>query len=81
MISYLKSFEKHVFGIPSFTFKLYSNIVVPILILLDIPSSERGLVEANFRILNKVSSISTSYPSSFFWNASSNIPSIDWVFL
>lgn len=40
MISYLKSSEKHAFGIPCFTFKLYSNIIVPISVLLDIPSSK-----------------------------------------
>ena len=76
MISYFKSYEKHVFDIPSFTFKLYSNIVVPSSVLLDVPSSKKGVVEVDFKHWNKVSPISTSFPSSFCLNASNNIPSI-----
>ena len=61
MVSYLKSSEKHAFDIPCFTFKLYSNIVVPSSVLLDV--SKRGVVEEYFRILKKVLAISTSSPS------------------
>ena len=79
MVNYLKSYEKQTFDIPYFTFNLYSNIVVPSSVLLDVPSSKRGVVEEDFRLWNKVSSISTSSLSWFCWNASSDIPSMAWL--
>ena len=57
MISYLQSSEKHTFGIPCFTFKLYSYIVVPSSVLLDDPCPKRGVVEADFKLSKKVSAI------------------------
>ena len=65
MVNYLNIVEKHEFDKPNFAFKLYSNIVVPILVLLDVPSSKRGVVEADFKLWNKVSLISMSSASSF----------------
>jgi hypothetical protein len=64
MVSYLKSVEKHVYDIPYISFKLYNNIVVPSWVDLD-PCPKRGVMEAYFRLLKKVSTISTSSPSSF----------------
>jgi hypothetical protein len=57
MINYLNIFEKHVFYKPNFSFKLYSNIVVPSLVDFDQLGPKREVVEAYFIILNKVSVI------------------------
>jgi hypothetical protein len=79
MISYLKSVEKHTFDIPNIAFKLYSNIVVHGWVDLEPCQPKRGVVEADFSISKKVSTISVLSPSSFCWNACNNIPYIAWV--
>ena len=79
MVSYPKSSMKHVFDIPCFTLNLYSNIVVPSWVLLNGPCPKIWVVEADFNILKKVSTISMSSPNSFCWNASRKIPSVAWV--
>jgi hypothetical protein len=54
IFSYLNITEKHAFDMPKFSFKLYSNIVVPKWVDFDWLGPKRGVVEADFRLLNKV---------------------------
>jgi hypothetical protein len=53
MVSYLNIAEKHVFYMPNFAFKLYSNIVVPNWVYFYQLGPKRGVVEEYFRILKK----------------------------
>ena len=55
MANYLKSIKKHMFDMPYINFKLYSNIVDPSKVDFDRPCLEREVVEADLRILKKVS--------------------------
>ena len=55
MVHYLKSIKKHMFDMSFIAFKLYNNIVVPIWVDFDWPGPKRGVVEADFRLLKKVS--------------------------
>jgi hypothetical protein len=57
MVSHLNIVEKHVFGMPNFAFKLYSNIVVPNWVEFDWIGPKRGVVEVDFTLSNKVSLI------------------------
>ena len=50
MTTYLKSSEKHAFDRPCFTFKFYSSIIVSSLVLLDVPSLKRGVVEVDLSL-------------------------------
>jgi len=63
---------------PNFSLKLYNNIAVPNWVDFDLPPGpKRGMVEADFRISNKVSLIWASSPSYLFWNAYKNIASME----
>jgi hypothetical protein len=56
MVKYLSSDEKHMYGIPYITFKLYNNMVVPSWVDLD-PCPKRGVMKLYFNIPKKVSTI------------------------
>jgi hypothetical protein len=57
MDNYLNIVEKHVLEMPNFSFKMYSNIVVPNWVDFDRLGPKRGVVEVDFGILKKVSVI------------------------
>jgi hypothetical protein len=57
MVIYLNIVEKHAFNMPKFAFKLYSNIVIPNWLEFDRLGPKRGVVEADFKLSNKVSVI------------------------
>ena len=78
MVTYLSSVEKHMYGIPYIDFRLYNNIVSPNWVDMD-PCPKKGVVEVNFKVLKKASTILASHPSSYCWNALNNIPSIACV--
>jgi hypothetical protein len=57
MVIYLNIAEKHAFNMPKFSFKLYSNIVIPNWLEFDRLGPKRVVVEADFKLSNKVSVI------------------------
>ena len=58
LINYLNIVDKHVFDMPNFAFKLYSNIFVPSWVDFDWAlGPKRGVVEAYFRLSKMVSLI------------------------
>ena len=55
-VNYLSIAKKHAFDMPNFSFRLYNNIIIPNWVDFDLsPGPKRGVVEAYFIILNKVS--------------------------